>query len=912
MTTSEGDCPGNHCHVGIIGAGAAGVLVASRLLDRVGGDDGGGGGGLAVTLIDPAPDTGRGAAYRTGDRRHLLNVVAGRMSADPDRPDDFVRWLGERYPELADPTGYVPRQVYGEYLADHLDAAAARSSGRLRRVHDRVVGIEPAPDGGGLVFALGSGDTLAVDAGVLAVGNLPPDRAWAPPGLCASRRYVADPWAPEALDAVPADGDVLLVGTGLTMVDVAVALAAPGRVLHAVSRHGLLPAEHATAPRPAAAAPPALDGTAGLPALRRAVLAHVSRCVREAGDWRPAVDGLRPLTAALWQGLPAADREEFLREHSRHWEVHRHRMPARCATAVADARAAGRLQIAAAEVTGVVDAGNWLLVRLSDGRTLRVAAVVNCTGARADVRDAGDPLLDALLTAGTARPGPHDLGLDTAPDGRLRAADGGTSAPLWTLGSLRRGTLWETTAIPEIRCQAADIAADIASRVIPATQPVRHRWPTDRYGLRLSTDPVAAGAYDRALDRLLRVECGVAEALAEAVAADPGFAVGHAALALLGHEWGAEVDVAAAMAAARTAADRRADTRERSFVAAVAALVEGTGEAGDAALLRHVEEHPRDALAVSVAVPTIAFGGVTCGERTWRLVEGLRPAYGDDWWYLGQLAFVRQEQERWDEAEALSARSLAEQPASGHAAHARTHVFYETGAHAEGLAWLDGWIAARGPLADHRAHFSWHAALHELALGDTGAVRRRYADQLAPPAVTGARALVDSASLLWRCQMTGSWPGRVPIDPVLEVAPDGWLERPPTPFAALHSAVGLAASGDAAGLARLRRYADGHTGPAFTEVVGPLCTALTAVVEQRWQRAVTLLTALLPVACALGGSAAQRGVLEETLLRALICAGRHDEAAALLDTRLDRRPSPHDRTRRTALTRTASSAVTSR
>src|SRR2546429_8246129 len=111
MTTSEDEdgCTGSHCHVGIIGAGAAGTLVAARLLDRVGG-------GLTVALIDPAPDTGRGAAYRTADERHLLNVVAARMSADPDRPDDFVRWLGERYPALADPTGYVPRQLYGEYL----------------------------------------------------------------------------------------------------------------------------------------------------------------------------------------------------------------------------------------------------------------------------------------------------------------------------------------------------------------------------------------------------------------------------------------------------------------------------------------------------------------------------------------------------------------------------------------------------------------------------------------------------------------------------------------------------------------------------------------------------------------------------------------------------------------------------
>ena len=223
-------------------------------------------------------------------------------------------------------------------------------------------------------------------------------------------------------------------------------------------------------------------------------------------------------------------------------------------------------------------------------------------------------------------------------------------------------------------------------------------------------------------------------------------------------------------------------------------------------------------LAVSAAVPTIAFSGVTdVQQEAWDLVEGLAPAYGDNWWYRSLLAFVRQDQGRYDEAGQLSEAVLALEPAAGHAVHARTHVFYETGAHEAGLRWLDPWITTCGRHATHRAHFSWHAALHELATGDGDAVRRRYLGQLAPPVVTGVRGLVDSASLLWRCEVTGSWAGHVPVEEVLDHAGEDLLERPETPFTAT-ALRGRADRGRrldaAAGAACTRRVGCGRPGAA--------------------------------------------------------------------------------------------------
>ena len=272
----------------------------------------------------------------------------------------------------------------------------------------------------------------------------------------------------------------------------------------------------------------------------------------------------------------------------------------------------------------------------------------------------------------------------------------------------------------------------------------------DRYGLTLSTSAAAAHAYNRGVGELLRVRSGGIDGIAESITHDPTFALGHAALALLGHEYCAAVDIDARLDAARLHA-RRATERERSHVHAIDRHI-----AGDSApLIQHLQTWPRDALLLSVAVPTIAFAGITTVQAdSWAIVERAEASYGDDWWYTGLLAFIRQEQGRFDEAMDLSRRSMALEPAAGHSVHARTHVHYETGDHRAGCDWLTDWIHADGSYADNLIHYSWHAALHELSMGDFDAVRARYAAELAPPTASGCRALVDSCSLLWRWAIT--------------------------------------------------------------------------------------------------------------------------------------------------------------
>ncbi|MGW1893253.1 FAD/NAD(P)-binding protein [Streptomyces sp. NPDC002004] len=880
--------------VAVVGAGAAGTLTAVQLCETAARRRA----PFDLVLIDPAPEAGRGIAYATRDPRHRLNVPAGGMSCYPDDPGHFTRWLCRHGEPTVSAADFATRYRYGSYLADTLGQAITRAHGTVtvRRLRTRAVGCADSPDGR-IDLHLADGQHLTADAVVLATGPTAARSAWAPPALRTSDRFIAGPWAVGALDRPLAEtaADIVLVGTGLTAVDLALTLDHAGRTLHAVSRNGLLPQPHALAPADAVASPEGLDGQS-LSGLRRVVYRHISRTLRTRGDWRPALDSLRPHTAHLWRSLTPEERASFLEREGALWNTHRHRMAPATAESVSRARTARRLRVHTGRVVDAVarDDGT-LTVTLSDGRELHADWVIDCTGPGLRLADTADALWQSLLASGAAAPGPLGMGVATS-DGRLTDTEGRTHRALFTLGAPRRGELWETTAIPEIRVQAAALAQELLAPISrpPRTPGRARRRPVDLHGLALSTHADAAAAYRTGLDRVLKVRAGAEHAFRRAVTLDPGFALGHAALALLGHECAADVDVPRALADAQRSARERADERERSFVEVITRRVHG--DDGDRALLRHLDAHPADALALSAAVPTIAFSGVNDLDDDYalRLVERTSPAYDGHWFHTSLLAFLRQEQGRLHEAGELAHRALGAEPASGHAVHALAHVHYESGAHEAGRDWLDGWVSGQGRGVVHRAHFSWHIALHELALDDPAAVRRRWFSQLAPGRVTGVRALVDSGSLLWRARISDNWPGRMPVADVLDAVARDVLERPATAFTALHSAVALCAAGDLPALRRLRDHAAGAD-PVQRQVIVPLCEAFAALVEERFHDAARGLDALLPVLRTVGGSAAQREVVEETLLYALVASGRCEAARHLLAARLDRASAPRDR-----------------
>ncbi|HZZ95695.1 MAG TPA: FAD/NAD(P)-binding protein [Jatrophihabitantaceae bacterium] len=879
--------------VAIVGGGASGCLSAAHLARAA---------TLAGTrteilLIEPG-GVGRGLAYSTTDPRHRLNVPAKGMSAWPDDPEHFLRWMRRHVSVDFHAGGFAPRLHYADYLTQTLDEAL-RAAPQVTLTHLAARTTDLRRHGRRLRLTLDDGTSRPVDAGILATGHGVPSTSWAPSALRRSARFVADPWRGESEPRIPVGGQVLLVGAGLTMADVAMRWGRSGVRVHVASRHGMLPLAHAAAPFAPVPAPDMPDGRLTLAAARRFVFSHI----RSAGDWRAAVDGLRPITTELWRQLDQPAQRAFLATAARRWDRVRHRVDPAVAAWLEQRRGDGSLRVHAASVTDARESGDRLTVTLSDGAVLDVDAVVNCTGTCVGVRTSSDPLVMNLLETGTATPGPLELGFATDGSGRIVATSGAQPA-VWTIGPLRRGELWESTAVPEIRAHAASVAAAVVAS-LPSPRLVRRA--RDPYGLPLSANSAAAGCYVEAVGRILRVQSGAEGLVASAVSADSSFALGHAVLALLGVEWGADVDVTAALQAAHDNA-HHADERERRFIDVATARVTHPGRDSAAALLAYIQTYPEDALAVSLAVPTIAFGGATeLPAEAWALVEGLEPIYRGDWWYRSILAFVRQDQGRFEEAGELAASALAVEPASGHAVHAKTHVHYETGDHRAGLDWLDGWIASCGALASHRAHFSWHAALHELALGDDAAVAARYAAQLAPPSVSGVRALVDSASLLWRGYTAGAW-GASDLGPVLAAVPAGLLTDPPTAFVAMHSAVALAAAGDCRGLATLRRNAAARADEVFTATVAPLVDSLMQLIHGDADRAADGLIELSGVD-QLGGSLAQREIVEETLIHCAIESRRFDLAGSLLDARLDRRSSPRDTARRAEIDVAASVTV---
>ncbi len=450
--------------IAVVGAGFSGALVATHLLRRAKAP-------LTIHLIERNPlQFARGTAYGTNLDCHLLNVPAANMSAFPDDPDHLLSWARKRETELRrfpwigeiSPATFLPRRVYGDYLQAVL-AEAERSAApevRLERTHDEVMSLAVTPEA--VRLRLAGGGLLQAERAVLALGNFPPGNPKvADPSFYRSPRYHGDPWAPGVLTALIETQSCLLIGSGLTMVDWAVSLSQAGYrgKIHVISRRGQWPRAHRLEP-PAAFA---IDPNNPPPSVRR-WLNEIRRYLRSgATDWRPAIDALRPRNQFLWKSLPLPERRRFLRHLRPYWDCHRHRLAPLVAERLDALVASGQLVRHTGRILDFRESATdvevlFKLRGLERAGAIQVDAVVNCSGSESDYRKLDSPLICELLDRGLIQPDPLALGLATAPDGALIGADGTPSDRLYTLGPPQKGMLWETTAVPEIRGQAARLA----------------------------------------------------------------------------------------------------------------------------------------------------------------------------------------------------------------------------------------------------------------------------------------------------------------------------------------------------------------------------------------------------------------------------------------------------------------------
>ena len=448
----------------IVGAGFSGTLVAAQLLRQARSP-------LIITLVERDPARfNRGVAYGTHQRCHLLNVPAGKMSAYPDDPDHFLRWAQLHQSQLLNPPWvtridagtFIPRRFYGDYLHDVLNEAEALAQPdvRLYRLVDKALRLQEKANG--IQVSLESGLQVQADRVVFAAGNFPPGNPrLADPGFYDSPRYHGNPWATAVISDLLHTKACLLVGSGLTMVDWVMALrdANYGGTIHVVSRRGLWPQAHA------AILPWEGELKLGDTPSVLALLRVVRRAIRDTGaDWRVVIDSLRPRVQGIWQGFSVKDRRRFLRHLRPYWDCHRHRLAPVIAQQLQLEQDAGRLYRHVGRVLAYQEGeGGTVKVTLqrrgqSDLENFHVNAVLNCSGSESDYRNLESPFVRTLLDDGLIRPDALSLGLDATPQGAVINHQGQPSAWFHTLGPPLKGILWETTAVPEIRVQALNLA----------------------------------------------------------------------------------------------------------------------------------------------------------------------------------------------------------------------------------------------------------------------------------------------------------------------------------------------------------------------------------------------------------------------------------------------------------------------
>lgn len=450
----------------VLGAGFTGSALTAQLSRRA---------APATRTLLAGEEAALGLAYGAAAPMHLLNVAAGRMSMWPDQPDDFVQWLiaNDREAEqeiqgvpLAE--RFIPRAAYGAYVRDRLRDAIAESPGVIERRTAKATALDRAGGVWRVTFSDGSiaaAHTVAICLGNQ-VGSLP-----IPPQAIDTRaldRIISDPWRDPRLAEIGPDDRILVIGAGLTMVDFVLQREHDGHSGEtiAISRHGLLPEVHALHAEPGVAVP-GVDEPRTLRDLTRLVRTTIKERAVSGGDWRPVVDGLRPVTQRLWMSLSPKEQSQFLRHLGTPWGAARHRMPPIAGQRLSAMQEDGRLEIRSGRIAEIGCSEGRLDVTLKQRGQVefehqRVDWIVNCTGPGRDPARTGNPFLLALLDSGIARSDFLRLGLETDARDQVISAGGEPQPGLYALGPVAMGRLYENVAVPDLRVQCAAVAEQIA------------------------------------------------------------------------------------------------------------------------------------------------------------------------------------------------------------------------------------------------------------------------------------------------------------------------------------------------------------------------------------------------------------------------------------------------------------------
>jgi uncharacterized NAD(P)/FAD-binding protein YdhS len=446
-------------HIAITGAGLSGRLLALNLL-RYSPDDN----EVAITLIDKGNEKYMGPAYSADEDFLLLNVPADRMGAYSEDPEHFLKWARKRG-LTADKWDFLPRSLYREYILDQFNKTLSnkKRSVNFKHICNEVFDIE-FTDRNVKVY-LDQNENFIADKVVLALGNFLPGNPEIKNKLALNnKRYIQNPWNPGVFNSLSDNDTVFFIGTGQTMVDLAIILHKrnhKGKIT-AISRHGYLPMVHKNF-EVYDSFYEEIKKFKNVADIFSIIRKHIDNAEKKGIDIRAVIDSLRPVTQNIWLKLPAEEKNKFLRHLFRYWEIIRSRIPPESERIIKELFSSGQLNIIAGKITDFNEKPGSLEVtyipRGEKNKVLEEAKVIiNCCGPESDYKKIVHPLVMNMMKKGLIRPGPANLGIDALPNGSVINRNGDVSDKLFTLGSTMRGVLWEVLAVPEIRVQAEKLA----------------------------------------------------------------------------------------------------------------------------------------------------------------------------------------------------------------------------------------------------------------------------------------------------------------------------------------------------------------------------------------------------------------------------------------------------------------------
>ncbi|MFM7017087.1 MAG: FAD/NAD(P)-binding protein [Bacteroidota bacterium] len=450
----------------IIGGGAAGLLLLANIFEQATSP-------ISVALINAGYPLGRGIAYSTDNINHLLNVRVSRMSAFTNDVNHFTKWILSQphyreYHHEGLEERFVPRKMYGEYLDDVYQNLLKSSNKyvQFEVMNEEAICLDKMGDD--FKIELKNGNVICSKKVTLCTGNQPPISL---PGLNAiknSEKVYINPWLSEAVENIDLEQPIFIVGSGLTMVDTVISLIDQGfkNKIFVVSKHGAIPMAHpivrVSVPHPDNAPPADLHK----------IYSQLKSRIRSAIDhteWHePVLEAVRPFTQKIWQELSIEHKNRFLRHINHRWAKLRHRLPHEVHSLIQSLVDEGQIELYAGKLIDVKENQNGLTIQFFDKEKesnvqLNAQRIINCIGPEGDYGKVENPLLKHMLNQGLISKDPLSLGFNATGDGNIIDQEGQEVANLFTIGSGLRGILWESTAIPEIRVQAHQMATKLLS-----------------------------------------------------------------------------------------------------------------------------------------------------------------------------------------------------------------------------------------------------------------------------------------------------------------------------------------------------------------------------------------------------------------------------------------------------------------